>query len=168
MVETTTVAKLFELAIALEIAAETLYRGLAAKFPRYGDVVAFWDQYAVEEAGHTLWLKRLRDALDAEKLAAVADPSMVKYAVSALNLSVETSLANIRTLEDAYQLVNDIENSETNAIFDFLVTNFAYSQEVLDFLQRQLEGHVSRLMKGFPARFQSRRAREAVFVQDTG
>ena len=167
MAQGTTVAELFELAIGLERTAETLYRGLAAKFPSYDDVVAFWEQYAVEEAGHALWLQRLRDELDADKLVAVADPSMVKYAVSVLNLSVETSLARVRNLEDAYQLVNDVESSETNAVFDFLVTNFAYSKEVLSFLQRQLESHVARLMDEFPARFQSRRARMAVVVQNS-
>lgn len=167
MAQNTTIAKLFEMAIALENAAETLYRGLAGKFSGDDDVVAFWVMYAVEEAGHALWLRRLRDALDAERLAAQANPSMVTYAVSALKLSVERSLARVRNLEDAFQLANEIESAETNAIFDFLVTNFAYSADVLDFLQRQLEKHISRLMQEFPARFPSRRARMAVLVHSS-
>jgi len=47
-------------------------------------------------------------------------------------------------------------------LFDFSVTEFAYDQEVLGFLQRQLEGHVRRLTNEFPHRFRGWQACLAV------
>lgn len=165
MSEDATVAVLFTLAIAAEESAEALYRGLAAKFSCYAEVADFWRQYAVEEAGHALWLMRLRDHLDAERLAAPADPLVLENAYRALRLSVETALARVHNVEDAYQLANDVESSETNAVFYFLVTNFAYNDEVLSFLQSLLEDHVARLMYAFPRRFRDRQSRLAVKAQ---
>ena len=129
--EGATLADLFALAIAAEESAETLYRGLAIKFSRYADVADFWRQYAAEESGHALWLMRLRDRLDTEQLATPADPFALENVYRALHMSVETALAQIQNLEDAYQLVNDIESSETNAVFSFLVTNFAITDYTL-------------------------------------
>lgn len=163
--EGATLADLFALAIAAEESAETLYRGLAIKFSRYADVADFWRQYAAEESGHALWLMRLRDRLDTEQLATPADPFALENVYRALHMSVETALAQIQNLEDAYQLVNDIESSETNAVFSFLVTNFAYSTEVLSFLQALLEGHIARLMGSFPSHFRDRPSRLAVEAQ---
>jgi rubrerythrin len=148
-----TIADLFELAIELEDSAQKLYTELATKFAHHQEVADFWKQYAVEEAGHARWLERVRDKLNSEELSAPADPSMLKAAHGILKSSVEKQLAEIKDLRGAYQLASELENSETNAIFEFLVGNFAADEQTRNFLRSHLKDHIGKLMLWFPTQF---------------
>ncbi len=148
-----TVADLFELAIELEKSAQELYRGFEAKFAHQQKASDFWKQYAAEEAGHASWLARLRDGLSAEELSAPADPAMLEAAREMLKFSVENGLAGVMDLRDAYQLANKLENSETNAIFEFLITHFSTDEKMQDFLRSHLKDHIGKLMLWFPTQF---------------
>lgn len=156
------VADLFELAIAAEKAMEELYRGLEAKFAHHQEVADFWGKYAAEEARHARWLERLRDTSSPEQLSAPADPFMLKDARKILQFSIENRLKKIKNLEDAYQLVNELENSETNAIFEFLITNFSSDKETQSFLRSQLRDHIANLTIEFPTQFKGTARRQAV------
>lgn len=157
-----TVDELFDLAIAAEKAAEELYRRLGARFAHHPDVADFWQKYAAEENGHAAWLQRIRDNLSAEQLAASADPRVLTAAHKALETSIETRLMGIGNLEDAYQLANELENSETNAVFEFLINDYAVAVQAQSFLRAQLKGHIGRLTNDFPARFPDPVARLAI------
>lgn len=157
-----TVAGLLELAITAEKAAEELYHGLEAKFAHHEDVAAFWREYAGEEAMHAEWLERLRDSLAPERLSAPADPGVLEEANRALQVSVERMLQDVHNLEDAYQLVNDLENSETNAVFDFLITNFAEDKKTQAFLRSQLKDHIGKLAIDFPVQFKLASVRKQI------
>ena len=153
MTEQATNGELFNLAIAAEEAAEELYRGLEAKFAQHPDVAAFWRQYAAEEAAHAHWLARIRDALSPEQLAAPADSQILGEALKASGFSVGSALKGIENLEDAYQLVSEIENEEINAVFEFLIEGFSTIPEAQSFLRAQLRDHINRIMIEFPERF---------------
>jgi rubrerythrin len=165
MAKTATVATLFELAIAAERAAEALYRGLEKKFAHHQPAADFWDSYAKEEDRHAHWLERARDRLSAEQLSAPADPNVLQQANKALKFSVEHALKGIRNLEDAYQLTSELENAETNAIFEFLINNFTTDEQTTAFLRAQLKGHVGQIMIEFPTQFNSQ-ARREIKAQD--
>ncbi|RLC71671.1 MAG: hypothetical protein DRI81_17420 [Chloroflexi bacterium] len=160
-----TVAELFEMAIGAEKAAEELYHGLAAKFAHHPEVADFWKEYAAEENGHAQWLERIRNGLSQDELAALADPTMLREARAALQVSVERALAQVHDLEDAYQLVGELENSETNAVFDFLITHFSSDAKTQAFLRAQLKEHIGRLMIDFPTRFRGAAMRRRVTAQ---
>jgi rubrerythrin len=145
-----TIAELIEMAIAAEKAAEELYQGLAAKFAHQEDAAAFWRRYAGEEAMHAAWLERLQESLTSEQSATPADPSILESANRALQVSVDRRLKEVENLEDAYQLVHDLENSETNAVFDFLITNFSEDKKTQTFLRSQLQDHIGKLTSEFP------------------
>lgn len=166
MAQGTTVADLFALAIMAETAAAEFYRGLARKFAQYSDVAEFWQRYVTDEIAHARWLARLQGDLSVEQLAASADPVMLENARHAASVPVETLLDNVHNLGDAYELVNDLENSETNAVFDFLVSSFPTDREVLSFLRAQLLEHVNRLVMAFPERFRDPGARLAAMAQE--
>ena len=161
-----TVAELLEMAVAAEKTAEELYHGLEAKFAHHEDVAAFWREYAGEEAMHAEWLERLRDSLAPERLSAPADPGVLAEANRALQVSVERVLQNVHNLEDAYQLVNDLENSETNAVFDFLIANFAEDKKTQAFLRSQLKDHIGKLAIDFPSQFRLDIVRRQITAQD--
>jgi len=157
-----TVAELFDLAIRAEKAAEEMYSGLEAKFAHYPEVADFWGQYATEEAGHTRWLERLRDRLSPEKLSELADSHALENARVVLGFSVEDALEEIENLQDAYQMANELESSETNAVFEFLITHFSYDEETQSFLKAQLREHVAKLTTKFPAQFKDAAMRLSV------
>ena len=166
MAQGSTVADLFALAIAAETSAAELYRGLAAKFVQHSDVAEFWQRYVTDEIAHARWLARLQGNLSVEQLAARADPVMLENARHTANVSTGKLLADVYNLADAYELVNELENSEINVVFDFLISSFPADQEVLLFLRAQLSEHISRLVTAFPERFRDHGARLAAPAQE--
>ncbi len=162
MTETATVAELFQLAIAAERAAEALYYGMADQFATLPEVAAFWQRYAREESNHAAWLIRFREELPKPTLEEPADPEALKQAHQALKHSLDAPLANVTNLDEAYQLASDLENGETNAVFEFIITHFAQDREAQAFLRAQLRDHIARLMHGFPRPYDTPDLRRSV------
>jgi hypothetical protein len=65
-------------------------------------------------------------------------------------------------LEDAFQAANDLENSEINVVFEFMLVNCSSGDEGRSFLRSQLREHIARLMVEFPARFSHPERRQFV------
>lgn len=163
---TETVAKLFEYAISLERGAETLYRELERMFASYPEIASFWKHYADEEKGHASYLERVRVNVDANRLSAKADDDILRKVHRCLAEASAARLVNIKTLEDAYQLAVELENSETNAVFEFVILNFSTDElaKSRSFLHTQLSAHITRLETDFPASYRSAAARQSVFA----
>ncbi len=143
-------AHLIELAIHGERAFETFYKQVAAKFNHHPDIEKFWIDYAAEENQHAHWLEALRDRIAEDVLDSPADPLVLEDAERALITPFANLLLSIRTLQDAFEVANELEHSETNAIIDFLITHFSEDDQVRDFLRAQLNQHIARLMIEFP------------------
>ena len=156
--------RLFELAIALEHASEVLYRGLAIKFAEDPELERFWSRFASEEAGHARWLedllKKTRES-NTLKLQEPAPKKLLKAARDLLHTSPGKTLESITNLEEAYRSAIEAESSETNVIFEFLVTDFAFTTQSRLFLTSQLKDHADRTMNEFPERYKSVSARLA-------
>jgi rubrerythrin len=159
MSQQVTVDQLFDLAISLERAAEALYQGLAAKFAHAPQVAQFWQQYAAEEASHARHLAYIQAEMSPERSSEAADAGMVEQARRRLEVSMGTQLNQVRNLEDAYQLANELESAETNAVFEFLIERFSGTQEAQSFVRAQLKSHIGRLMTEFPEPYRSRTSR---------
>ena len=157
-----TVKEAFEAAIGAEKAAEDFFHGLEAKFKHNHEVSLLWRQYAEDEAMHARWLEALRDKVSQEELSTFVDEHTVQLLKVVEHISVEKALVNIHDLEDAYELVNEIENGETNAIFCFLTDNFAADDKMRDFLRGQLNNHVARLAIDLPPQYQGAAARRKI------
>ncbi len=157
-----TMADLFELAISAELIAETLYKRFAEMFAAHPPVTEFWQMYARQESAHAGWLEQLADGLDEAQLAAPADASMLRDAQKILSFSLEQTLSQIETLEDAYRLATEMENGETNAIFAFLTEHLAPSDRLRTFLRGQLSDHLNKLLVDFPLEFQSAARRQQI------
>lgn len=163
--QTNTLGELLELAIRLEQSTETLYRGLEARFGHHPEIAAFWAQYAKEEAAHARWLGILRERMSTDHLSHPADQRMFEAAQELLRVPPERLLEGVKNLEDAYRLVTDLENSETNAIFEFLISDPAMAEESRVFLRSQLHEHIGRLMTGFPETYASPASRMSIKAQ---
>ncbi len=162
MPDEVTVNQLFDMAIGAERIAEHVYCRLGTMFAAQRDVVRFWSDYAAAEDSHAQWLERIRGELSPEQLAAPADAQTVSNAQELLRLPVEQALEGIRTLDDAYQLANEMESGETNVVFDFLIGHCASDPQAQAFMRSQLKDHISKISVGFPVRFRSSASRLSV------
>jgi rubrerythrin len=162
MTASNTIGHLLELSIALEQTAEMFYRGLAARFAHAPEAAAFWENYADEEAGHAHWLENLRAQLDESKLRQPANPALLDAARRLVSTMPEEALKGITNLEEAYQTAIEMENSETNTIFEMLITDYTITNRSRDFLRAQLHTHADKVTREFPSAFQSRMNRMEV------
>lgn len=162
MSEEATVAEVFQLAIEAEETAHALYRELAAKFAHLEEAAHFWEEYAADETAHARELKKLRREAGDEELTKPADRDVVESARRVSRFSAEKALEGMRDLEDAYELAHEIESSEINVVFDFLITNFALTEEAQDFLRSQLREHIRKITTGFPEEYGDPMSRRAI------
>jgi hypothetical protein len=91
---------------------------------------------------------------------------LVEAAQRLLKIPPEEHLDRVGNLEEGYQLAIELENSETNTIFEFLILNYSLTAQAANFLQAQLHSHIKRLMDEFPPDFRSRARRLAVQAQE--
>jgi hypothetical protein len=161
----TSLDDVFHAAIGAERAAELLFRGLQAKFAPYPQLAEFWDDYAYDEQQHAIWLEALYTRMDAQRLAEPVDDHTTRLVKAVSSLSVEKALADVHNLEDAYQLVNEIENAETNAIFQFLMNNFEPDAQMQAFLRAQLQKHIAKMMLELPTQYHGVIARQSVLAR---
>jgi hypothetical protein len=153
MKESRSVSYLFDTAIEAERVAEQLYHTLSRKFAPHPNLVRFWKGMATDEVTHARALESIRAELPEETLQARADPEILAKARHALRTDLDRSLPHVTNLEEAYQLVSDLEHSETNAIFEFLVLEFSNDIRLGNFLRSQLRNHVMRLVVDFTEEF---------------
>ncbi len=90
------------------------------------------------------------------------DPLMLQAALKLSEFSVDHALKRIQNLDDAYELASELENSETNAIFEFLFMNYYTDANTVTFLRSQLREHVTRLADSLPAAYRSRETRQGI------
>jgi rubrerythrin len=162
MTQSGTVDALFDLAIDLEHRAAELYEVLATKFEHEPPVAEFWREYAEEERTHARTLTSIRSRIGEDVLAGEGDERMMNYARKEMDRAVDQTVAQISNLDEAYELANDLEVGETNAIFEFLIDEYAVAQEARGFLRSQLKEHVTKIAMRFPEGYQSKGERLSV------
>ena len=162
MTDRQSVRLLFEYAIAAEHYARELYHEFARLFAADARVAAFWQRYAAEEMGHARWLEQLLKKLSPETRDAPADIDKLEAARHVIKVPLAHALVTIETLEDAYQLAHELESSEMNTLFEFLLFTFADDPQATQFARDQLRDHVARLSEGFPEHYTGATSRRAL------
>jgi len=160
-----TMATLFTLAINAEKAAQSFYRGLTKKFSYLPEISNFWKKMEEDEKYHARELENIFNSLPPDKLLVPADQPVLWKAKEVSKFSVEDNLDSIKTLEDAYQIANEFENSEINTVFAFLTRKFISSAERKRFVLSELKYHLAKLM-GFPQSFGDAEWRKSVVSEN--
>ncbi len=145
--ESDTIATLFELLIQAEKAGQAFYLRLTEMFAHEPRAAEIWWKLAADEAAHIHLLEQAREALTPEQLSAPADPDFLRAARAAAAFSTEEALAQVQTLEDAYQMAHAGEYSEFNAVFEFVISELFPASVQRPFVQSQLREHVARLQE---------------------
>jgi rubrerythrin len=151
--DTETVGKLFDYAIELEKASETLYRQMGKMFSHTPEIVQYWEHYADEERGHASYLENIRKGMDTERLSLPADSKIIADARKCLGTVSQKRLDSIQNLEDAHQLAIELEIMITIFSADDLTKS-------RKFIRTQLSSHIARLDTELPVQFRSRVARQ--------
>ncbi len=139
-----TIAEHFDLAIQVENYMESLYTALAQKFIITPPVADFWCRLAEQERMHALQLEVIRESLTPDELLATTSSSFEGYA-RLLAVPIEEKLKAVQDLDAAFALAVDLETPETNALFSFLIKNFAHNAEVETLLLESLQQHIEQL-----------------------
>jgi rubrerythrin len=151
MAKPMTIGQAFEVAIAAEKTAEALYQALGSKFAAQADVANFLRYYARDEVEHAGWLQMLRSQLVPEVLSRPVEPDIADSLAAITDFSAEAALKGVRSLEDAFQLICEMESGETNAIARFLIVNFEPDEQLRKFLENQLVKHIGKISLSYPA-----------------
>ncbi len=153
MSDRNSIRTLFNYAISAESYAEAIYLAFERMFAADPSVAAFWHRYAAEERGHARWLEDVLAKLPEATQVAPADNEMLETARRLTAAPLDEVLAGIETLEGAYQLAHELESSEVNTIFEFLLATFASDTEATQYARQQLSDHTARLSDEFPERY---------------
>lgn len=155
------IARLIELSLAAELAAENLYRRFSALFIEQAEVHSFWLQLAKEEKGHARWLQSIREKLSEEVLSEPVKHNITEAALQTTALIAQAQFRPIHTLEDAFQIGHELEASEINVIFEFLFNQFINDQSKKDHLREQLHAHIE-IFQNPPAPLNDRLQRQFI------
>lgn len=136
----------FELAIACENLAAAVYREFMKKFSHMPEVVEFWNDMVRDEEKHAEHLEELYNSLTPDQLNAQANSQTLLELRTILTLKLEDVTGPIKTLDDAINTAHELENSEVNTAFRFLMNEFISAETRLNAIINTVEVHLERLM----------------------
>lgn len=140
-----TVGALLDLLIGAEKASQDFHLRLAKMFAHEPVAEAVWWKMAADEALHVWLLEQVRKSLSPEERSAPAPSEVWEQAQALMAVSPEAMLKGIQTLEDAYQVVHELEHYEFGAILDFLSSEYFRADFQQTFIRSQLREHTARL-----------------------
>ena len=164
-VEFPSIRDLFDQAIAVKKASEAFYARLTALFTYHSSEISeFWNRFAEEDHAAALFLETVRNRLPQERLEQNADPGIYKRIKKCLEETLALTGEPIENLEDAYRIALKLESSESHAIYEFMVLNFAPQEITQPLGSTHLKTHerVERLKQQLPHAFRTSSARKKV------
>jgi rubrerythrin len=137
-------SELFKLAIDAEMLMGDFYLGLMKKF-NFSESSDFFKEMASQEIEHMQKLTSIRNKLSESELLAPANPVLLEEAKSIQKFSLHDELDAIENLEDAHKKMQEIELSEVNTVFSFLLSEFVPSDERRTFEMDELKEHLKKI-----------------------
>jgi hypothetical protein len=160
-----TVEHLFELAVKIEHQASLLYETFSKMFSHFPELDDFWRTMIDEESAHERLLQDARDLLSPAQLQAPADDRMMRDATRVRRLFADDLNETIQTLDDAYELMHNLEYSEMNAIFQFLSSKWIPPSKQHNLIHGVIEKHLEYL-SSFGDKFGDKDWRKAIKKKD--
>lgn len=159
-----TIESLFKRAIEIEYKAAQIYEELSKMFPHVPGLAAFWQELHEDEIGHAKMLQETRELLASRQLMLQPDSKIWEDIAGIQHMLDQSLVAEVKTLDDAYELANEIESSEVNAIFQFLALECVPSDKRKVFVLSVIELHLKRL-SDFSLNFGDRDWRRGVNIK---
>ncbi len=149
MIETNcekTIFHLFEHAIAIEYKAAEIYCTFSSLFSHVPEIAAFWKALEQDEMFHMETLVALLDGLRPDQYDAPVDRQLWEDMVAVHDLINGNLTVSVSSLDDAYEVANELEFSEINAIFKFLTIEAITSEERSKFMRDEITKHERKLL----------------------
>lgn len=143
--ENRSVGALLDLLIGAEKASQDFHLRLMKMFAHEPVAEAIWWKMAADEALHVWLLEQVRKSLSPEELLAPVPSEVWEKAHAMMAVSPEAILKVIRTLDDAYQAVHELEYYEFGTVLDFLLSEYFRPEFQQTFIRSQLREHLARL-----------------------
>lgn len=159
-----TIELLFEHAIEIEYKAAHIYERLSKLFEHVPGLSDFWSDLAQDEIRHAATLLDVQKLLTPEQLSARSNKKIWDNVTNTQHLLNRDLVGTINTLDDAYELAHNIENSEVNAIFQFFAAEYVPSDERKKFVVSEITQHLKKLMD-FSSNFGDRNWRKGIIIQ---
>lgn len=135
----------FQAAISCEKLAAAVYRGFMKKFAHVPEIKEFWNDLVKDEVKHAKGLEEVFESLTDEQRSEPADSRLIRELRRILALRSEDVAGPVETLDDAFNIANELEDSEVNAAFRSLTKEFIPKEEYRKALLDTLEVHLARL-----------------------
>lgn len=140
------VYELFKISIAMEKLAEKIYTSFIEKFKDNERAVEVFTLMRNDEISHKKTIEHIFKTQNKEDLSQKIKLDVIysNYVNGMLILYIENE--EIKTLIEAVEKAHQLENSEINILFEFIVLNFIKEEDRKDILLLQLNGHNQRLV----------------------
>lgn len=145
MTEMITMSELINAAIAAEDAARQVYLSFKQMFEHNQDAADFWQAMANDENDHARVLARVHGVMPVDALTSEIDARMAVKAYQLQGIDIDTLLASVNNLNDAYEIAFALESSEVNTVFNFLAINFLPGEESYNIISSSIAPHLLRL-----------------------
>ncbi len=136
-----------ELAINWETQARDLFSDFANLFIHEPKVYEFWIQLSTEESMHIGVLKDILNKIPPEKRLMEVGNEQWNSVTQVDELIKEASTKKVLTLDDAYELAQQLETSEINALFKMLVIDYLPDEEGHKMIVSEIREHIEKLMR---------------------
>ena len=144
-----TIEAIFERAIEIEHKAATIYTEFSQLFSHMPKITVFWQGMTEDEKRHMAALQDVRKSLTNEQLQSPCDKNISEKVAEIHRLLSKDLTASINNLDDAYELANELEFSEVNAIFKFLAAEFVPSEQRIQLVASEIKQHQQKLLDFF-------------------
>jgi rubrerythrin len=144
--------EIFQSVIEIEKMAAEIYEEFAKLFSDFPKIADFWKGMNRDEIDHAKWLIEMKESLPEEVLSSSPDYDLILKVHSIKKSLGEYSEKKINSLDDAYELANDIESSEVNNLFRLFTHKFISSEDKKNFILSEINDHQLKTMN-FPKNF---------------
>ena len=140
-----TYQNLFKIVVSTEEELRQLYQLFAKEFMHYKEISDFWKSMAKDEFLHIKELENIYKSLSENQLNETVDNTVIENARKNLKRIQSAKTTQIQTLNEAYELSHEIENSEVNAVFLFIMHECCPSKKQVIFVEKEITIHLEKL-----------------------
>lgn len=145
MAQYVTLNDLINSAIVAEDVTGNVYKTFERMFSHQPEVAAFWKTMADDENEHARILANVHGLVTVEALASLIRAEMVEKVYELKGLDIESLIASVHNLDDAYWIAYQLESSEVNTVFNFLTSQYLPADESYRIFSSVIEPHLLRL-----------------------
>ena len=150
-----TIDETFFLAIDIEHQLSELYGSLSDLFSNDRIGATLFQDLKKDELKHYHDLNSIHESLSAQILSSDADEELQKIAGRTKNVLDQIDTKMVKNLDEALELVHQLEFSEVNETNRFLTSSFVSAEDRRDFILSEITVHQKRILdfrKGYRTR----------------